>query len=56
MPRKAKRNKPLFIKTTAEEHATFNKLAAERHTTISELVRQLLHREADQAKAQVQAA
>lgn len=51
MKKRAKRDKPLFIKTTAEEHALFNRLALTRNTTVSELVRQLLHREVEQSQA-----
>jgi hypothetical protein len=45
MKKRAKRDKPLFIKATPEEHKLFSDLAQKRHTTVSEMVRQLLHRE-----------
>ena len=35
------------VKVTVEEKRKFEKLAASRYTTVSELIRQLLHREAD---------
>jgi len=50
MKKRAKREKPLFVKCNPEEHKLFNDLAQKRHTTVSELVRQLLHREAAQTK------
>ena len=47
------RNKPIFVKTTQDEHKTFTDLAIRRNTTLSELIRQLLHREvAGQSKEQ----
>jgi hypothetical protein len=46
------RDKPVFVKTTAVEHKLFTDLAAKRHTTLSELIRQLLHRELNQSKEQ----
>lgn len=40
------------VKVTTEEKKKFEKLAESRHTDVSELIRQLLHKEADsQAKA-----
>lgn len=39
------------VKVTEAEKRKFEKLAKSRHTTLSELIRQLLHREAD-AKAE----
>jgi ribosomal protein L11 len=35
------------VKVTVEEKRKFERLAASRYTTVSELIRQLLHREAD---------
>jgi len=52
MKKRAKRDKPLFIKTTPEEHKLFTWLAQKRNTTVSEMVRQLLHREASQSQEQ----
>jgi hypothetical protein len=37
----------IFIRVNALEKRRFQKLAKSRHTDISELARQLLHREAD---------
>lgn len=45
------RKERIPVKVTSAEKRKFEKLAEQRHTTISELIRQLLHREADQ-KAQ----
>lgn len=39
------RNKPIFVKATQQEHTAFTNLAITRNTTLSELIRQLLHRE-----------
>lgn len=46
------RNKPIFVKATADEHKTFTELAIRRNTTLSELIRQMLHREVAQSKEQ----
>lgn len=35
------------VQVTAEEKRKFERLAKSRHTNLSELIRQLLHREAD---------
>jgi hypothetical protein len=51
MKRKAKYSAQLHIKITEEEKAKFQKLVAARHTDISELVRQLLHKESEQVTA-----
>lgn len=48
--KKVLRSKPIFVKLSPEEHEKFRKLAVKRHTNLSELIRQMLHREAD-AKA-----
>jgi hypothetical protein len=45
------RTELIRVRVTAEERAKFEKLAASKHTDISQLTRQLLHREADQAAA-----
>lgn len=37
----------IVVLVTAPEKRMFKKMASERHTDLSELVRQLLHREAD---------
>ena len=49
-----KQERTIVLKTrvNADEKAKFDKLAACRHTDLSELTRQLLHREADSQKAQ----
>jgi hypothetical protein len=39
------------VKVTADEKRKFEKLAASRYTTLSELIRQLLHRESDSKTA-----
>jgi hypothetical protein len=44
------RNKPIFVKATQQEHTAFTNLAISRNTTLSELIRQLLHRELDSSK------
>lgn len=44
------RNKPIFVKATEQEHRTFTDLAIRRNTTLSELIRQMLHREVAQSK------
>jgi hypothetical protein len=41
------RDVQINVRLTAPEKRKFEKLAEKRHTDISELVRQLLHREAD---------
>jgi hypothetical protein len=41
------KDKWLQIKVTTGEHIAFHELAYKRHTGLSELIRQLLHREAD---------
>jgi len=37
----------ILLKVTDEEKRKFKKLAESRHTTLSEVIRQVLHREAD---------
>lgn len=54
MKRKPK-SKVVFVKVDASEHKAFNDLAITRHTNLSELIRQLLHREL-QPKEQAPAA
>lgn len=49
------RVKPIFVRATEQEHRAFNDLAVQRHTNLSELIRQLLHREVA-AQSQGQAA
>lgn len=44
MKRKPK-SKVVFVKVDVSEHKAFSDLAVQRHTTLSELIRQLLHRE-----------
>jgi hypothetical protein len=51
MPKEYK-NKPIFVKASKSEHSAFRKLAEKRHTNLSELIRQLLHRELDSQKVQ----
>lgn len=46
-----KREIRLVVKITAAEKRKFEKMAKERHTDISELTRQLLHREAEKVEA-----
>ena len=46
------RNARIPVKVTEAEKRKFERLAQSRHTTISELIRQLLHREADAQKGQ----
>lgn len=46
----AKRGKPIFVRATADEHVAFNNLAVARNTNLSELIRQLLHREVAQSQ------
>ena len=50
---KKKSNKTDYIqvRVTPEEKAKFDKLAVSRHTDISEIVRQLLHKESEQVSA-----
>jgi hypothetical protein len=48
MAKKKLRDAVLRLRVTQEEKAKFEKLAAAKHTDISELARQLLHREAEQ--------
>jgi hypothetical protein len=43
--KKTPKDKPIFVRATAEEHALFTKQANKRHTTLSELVRQLLYKD-----------
>lgn len=47
------RTKRIPVKVTPEEDKKFKKLAESRHTDVSELIRQLLHREADQQEKAV---
>lgn len=49
--RKQQRNALIKVRVTDAEKAKFDKLAASRHTDISEMVRQLLHRESEQPQA-----
>jgi len=51
MKRKPK-SKVVFVKVDAIEHKTFSDFAIFRHTNLSELIRQLLHREVAQSKQQ----
>lgn len=44
------KDKPIFVKTSAAEHKRFSKLAEVRNMNLSQLIRYLLHREADTAK------
>lgn len=46
-----KRKAQIHVKVSMPEKQKFEKMAKERHTDISELVRQLLHREADAQRA-----
>lgn len=39
------------FRVTADEKVKFEKLAAAKHTNVAEVVRQLLHKEADQVAA-----
>ena len=41
----------IHVRVTVDEKAKFEKLASAKHTDISEIVRQLLHKEADQVAA-----
>lgn len=41
------RESRIFVKVSEAEKRKFQKVAKDRHTDISELIRQLLHREAD---------
>ena len=41
------KSKVVFVKVDTTEHKLFSDLAVLRHTTLSELIRQLLHRELD---------
>lgn len=54
MKRKPK-SKVIFVKVDPSEHKTFSDLAVTRHTTLSELIRQMLHRELTQSKEAVNA-
>lgn len=51
MTKKKLREALVRIRVTEDEKAKFEKLAASRHTDLSELARQLLHKEAEQAVA-----
>lgn len=46
------RTERVNVRVTAQELQKFEKLAKKRHTYLSELIRQLLHREADMPQAQ----
>jgi len=48
---KANREDRIFIRLSKDEKTKFEKLALERHTTVSELARQLLHKEAEKKAA-----
>lgn len=41
------REKKIHLRVSAPEKRKFEKLAKNRHTNLSEIVRQLLHKEAD---------
>lgn len=41
------RTSAVLVKVTEREKVTFMKVAEKRHTNLSELIRQLLHREAE---------
>lgn len=41
----------IAVRVSVPEKRKFEKMAKDRHTDISELIRQLLHREADSVKA-----
>jgi len=41
------RDERLFVRVSVSEKRKFTRLAKRRHTDVSELARQLLHREAD---------
>lgn len=41
------REKRIHVRVSASEKLKFEKMAKARHTDLSEIVRQLLHREAD---------
>lgn len=51
MKKRANKTDYIQVRVTPDEKATFEKLAASRHTDISEIVRQLLHKESEQAAA-----
>lgn len=51
MAKKKLRVELLKVRITVDEKAKFEKLAASKHTDLSELARQLLHREAEQVTA-----
>lgn len=44
------RNSSIRVRVSAEEKEKFEQLAKGRHTDVSELVRQLLHKEADSSE------
>ena len=44
------RNLSIRVRVSAEEKEKFEQLAKGRHTDVSELVRQLLHKEADSSE------
>jgi uncharacterized protein (DUF1778 family) len=48
MKKKPLKDVLLKVRITAEEKAKFEKAAEARHTDLSELTRQLLHKEAEQ--------
>ena len=50
-PKKQLRNDLIRLRVTPDEKVKFERLAASRHTDVAELVRQLLHKEADQVAA-----
>lgn len=50
-PKKQYREEFIRVRVTLEEKAKFEQLAASKHTDISEIIRQLLHREAEQVAA-----
>ena len=51
MRRKANKTDYIQVRVTPDEKVKFEKLAVSRHTDISEIVRQLLHKESEQAVA-----
>ena len=50
-PKKTNRDEVIRVRVSPEEKTKFEKIAAARHTDLSEIVRQLLHREAEKASA-----
>jgi hypothetical protein len=48
MAQRKNRDVVILVRVTKEEKTLFRKLAADRHTDISEIIRQILHREVAQ--------